>query len=209
MLFCRVKTELDLKALQYEIDSLADEQWLGHVNTRGYSGEWSVLPLRCASVHANAHPILQGFSLDAATEWVDLPHLESSPYLSSWIHQLECSVKSVRLMRLAPGSTIKPHRDNGLEWEGPDARLHLCVFSNPDVVFKVNHKIAPMAEGEFWYINAGELHEVINKGNTDRIHIVIDCEMNDWLKAQFVNLDNTPDNERSLFKTIKAIQHSL
>ena len=39
-----------------------------------------------------------------------------------------------------------------------------------------------LEEGECWYLNANLPHRVTNNSNRDRIHLVIDCEVNDWLK---------------------------
>ncbi|PSW05259.1 hypothetical protein C9I89_10810 [Photobacterium lipolyticum] len=41
-----------------------------------------------------------------------------------------------------------------------------------------------MAEGELWYLNADQEHAVYHRGKTDRIHVVVDCIANDWLRNQ-------------------------
>jgi hypothetical protein len=38
-----------------------------------------------------------------------------------------------------------------------------------------------MREGECWYL----LHCVHNRGTTDRVHLVIDCQLNPWLDEMF------------------------
>ena len=38
--------------------------------------------------------------------------------------------------------------------------------------------------GEVWYVNAVIEHSVRNNGVTDRIHLVIDCEANNWLRSK-------------------------
>ena len=37
----------------------------------------------------------------------------------------------------------------------------------------------PMGEGECWYINFNLPHRIHNRGTTDRVHLVIDCVLND------------------------------
>jgi hypothetical protein len=37
-----------------------------------------------------------------------------------------------------------------------------------------------MKEGECWYLRLSDPHSVSNKGNKDRIHLVIDIEVNSW-----------------------------
>ena len=42
-----------------------------------------------------------------------------------------------------------------------------------------------MREGETWYFNVNFFHSVTNNSPLDRIHLVIDCVVNDWLRAFF------------------------
>jgi hypothetical protein len=41
-----------------------------------------------------------------------------------------------------------------------------------------------MAPGEGWYLRLSDPHTVANRGDTDRVHLVIDARMNDWLAEQ-------------------------
>ena len=173
-------------SLQQELNALLLQDWLPHVNQRDYrqgdQGGWDVLPLRCAAEYQAAHPILQAFSIDTQEQWQDLPCLESSPAVLSVIKSLACPVKSVRLMRLHSGAEIKPHRDQGLCLEQGEARLHLPLQTNDALNFYVDEKRVPMRAGELWYINADQVHWVENKGQEARINLVIDCEVNTWLR---------------------------
>ena len=40
-----------------------------------------------------------------------------------------------------------------------------------------------MQEGECWYLDLSLPHRVQNRSNVDRIHLVVDCLLNDWLRA--------------------------
>ena len=173
-------------SLQQELNALLLQDWLPHVNQRDYrqgdQGGWDVLALRCAAEYQTAHPILQAFSISTPDHWQDLPSLESSPALCRFLQSLACPVKSVRLMRLHAGAEIKPHRDLGLSLEQGEARLHLPLQTNDALNFYVDEKRVPMRAGELWYINADQTHWVANKGVDARINLVIDCEVNSWLK---------------------------
>lgn len=173
-------------SLQQELNALLLQDWLPHVNQRDYrqgdQGGWDVLPLRCAAEYQTAHPILQAFSIATQEYWQDLPCLESSPALLSVLKSLACPVKSVRLMRLHAGAEIKPHRDLGLSLEQGEARLHLPLQTNDALNFYVDEKRVPMQAGDLWYINADQVHWVENKGQDARINLVIDCEVNTWLR---------------------------
>lgn len=169
--------------LQAEIQALLQAHWVDHVNQRDYQGGWDVLPLRCQRQHLAAHPILQGFAIvdGDGNEWENLPLLSHCSQITSVIDWLQCPVKAVRLMRLKAGATIHPHRDAGLGMEYGEARLHMPIRTSKAVEFSVGGKRVPMQAGELWYMNADQIHQVHNRGDEDRINLVIDCVANEWL----------------------------
>lgn len=188
---------LDRKAYQLRTDfkitpsiltalhALPESAWLSHVNQACYSGQWQVYPLRGLAKYSRQSPILQAFSLEEsvlADDFADYSTLMVFPDLTTFIAQLSCPVLSVRLMRLRPGATIAPHRDHGLCISQGQARLHLCLQTDPNVDFIVAGESIHMAEGELWYLNADKEHAVYHRGSIDRIHVVIDCVANDWLR---------------------------
>lgn len=180
--FSRLDMPVPLTMLQGEVSQLMTRNWHPHVNRGDYDGGWDVMPLRCQKQHVNAHPILQGFALNAATDdWDDLPVLQQCPSIQRLLNQLECPIKSVRLMRLHAGASIRPHRDRGLHLDCGEARLHVPVWTNPDVHFIVAGREMPMPAGELWYFNADEVHAVVNRSQAACTHLVIDCVANPWL----------------------------
>jgi quercetin dioxygenase-like cupin family protein len=173
---------LPTAALQDEVSRLLALSWLPHVNRGDYEGAWDVLPLRCQRQHVGAHPLLQGFAVNGpAQEWDDLPVLQACPTIRQLLSQLQCPLRSVRLMRLHAGASIKPHRDPGLHLGCGEARLHVPIWTHPDVQFVVAGRELPMQEGELWYFNADEEHSVVNRSPRARIHLVMDCLANPWL----------------------------
>jgi hypothetical protein len=36
--------------------------------------------------------------------------------------------------------------------------------------------------GSSWYLRLSDPHSVVNRGITDRVHMVIDAEVNDWVR---------------------------
>ena len=42
-----------------------------------------------------------------------------------------------------------------------------------------------LKEGECWYLNFNLPHSMINNSDIDRIHLVIDARVNDWVKDIF------------------------
>jgi hypothetical protein len=173
--------------LQAEVEQLLPQHWVAHVNKNDYQGGWDVLPIRCRAEHVDAHPILQGFAIATGENWQHLPLLDQCPHMLKLLDNIHCPLKAVRLMRLNAGAEIKPHRDEGLGIAFGEARLHLPIHTSDAVSFIVNKKIMPMRAGELWYFNADQIHEVYNCGSEDRINVVIDCVVNDWLREAIMS----------------------
>src|SRR5262249_11699756 len=57
--------------------------------------------------------------------------------------------------------------------------------TDADVAFFVDGGRVPMEAGECWYLNVNLPHRVDNRSQTDRIHLVIDCVVDDWLAGYF------------------------
>lgn len=184
--FSRLYGAMAVADLQREVTFLLTNQWVDHVNKNDYSGGWDLLPLRCRREFLDAHPVLQGFSIAAGDDWENMPILAQCPCIQSIFNKLLCPLKAARLMRLKAGAHIKPHRDPGLAMEFGEARLHVPIFTGDAVSFMVDGKKIPMNPGEIWYFNADQIHEVHNCGVEDRINLVIDCVVNDWLRTKIL-----------------------
>ncbi len=154
--------------------------WKAHFNTSHYQGEWTVLPLRTPGGKDHIVPDLMG-----EQSYADTAHMQYFPSVGSLLRSFGCPVQSVRFLNLKAGAHIKPHRDYELAFEIGEARLHFPIITNPDVTFSVEDNCLNMQPGECWYINANLTHQVSNNGSTDRVHLVIDCVVNDWLRELF------------------------
>jgi len=179
----------NVKLLQQEVMLVLENNWVNHVNTKCYRGDWDVLPIRTLKQNLEQHPILQCFSLEEEGEWINLPLIDQLPEVRKVIEFFQCEVEAVRFMRLKPYAEIKPHQDKGLAMEYGSARFHLPIFAGEQVDFTVNEKLIPMKNGELWYINADAVHSVKHIGSEDRINLVIDCQVNHWLKQQIIQVD--------------------
>jgi len=169
--------------LRRDLDALSATPWTSHFVRQNYEGDWSVIPLRCTA--GETHPIRMIYSDPTATDFVDTPFLDACPYFRAVIAAFACPVRSVRLMRLTPGSVIKEHTDLDLGVESGTARIHVPVTTHPDVEFLLNRTRVDMKEGQAWYLRLGDPHAVANRGDEDRVHLVLDLEANDWLMGFF------------------------
>ena len=114
-------------------------------------------------------------------DYTDTPLLARCPYVREVLDSLEFPLQAVRFLRLRPGSEIKTHRDLRLGFKDGEIRLHFPITTNPDVDFIVDGQRWVMGEGECWYHDFTLPHSVINRGPTDRVHLVVDGAVNDWV----------------------------
>lgn len=153
--------------------------WTDHFVTQNYEGAWSVIPLRAPA--GETHPVRMIYPDPSCTEFVDTPLLAETGCFRDVLDSIRAPLAAVRLMRLGAGSVIKEHRDYDLDIEHGIARLHVPVATNPGVEFMLNGERVVMNEGECWYLRLSDPHSVANRGAADRVHLVIDATVNDWL----------------------------
>ena len=149
-----------------------------HFNTGYHDGGWQGISLRAIDGGATrlfSDPTRRGCV-------VDTPLLQQCPAIQAALKQFECPLNEVRLLRLAPGSTIREHRDDDLRFDEGQARLHVPLITHPLVEFYVDGERVIMEAGECWYLDLSRPHRVRNASAVERIHLVIDCEVDDWLR---------------------------
>jgi len=171
----------DHQALLTEYNTLTIE-FQKHFNTGFYEGEWSGFALRKPS---NAlHDLFAGNN--QSDNYVDTSLSEKLPETNKVLNFFPCEKTSVRILKLTPGSVIKPHSDEGLNYFDGFVRLHIPIQTNPNIEFIVAGKKLVMKEGECWFADFNQTHSVCNKGENERLHLVIDLKVNDWLKELFL-----------------------
>lgn len=164
-----------------DLDALAPDEWTPHFNKQYYEGDWSGVALRApAGAHVSLYP-------DPTVEtYVDTDALERCQSVREILKEFECETDSVRFLRLGPGASIREHRDYRLSVEDGLARIHVPIKTSDAVEFYLDGKRVEMKEGEAWYLNFNLPHRVENKSSDERIHLVIDCVANEWLRSFFV-----------------------
>ena len=176
--YIKLPIGFDVTKLKADHSRLSTSDWIAHFNTYYYEGDWSVVPLRSIggiSDHIYPDP--------AKTEFEDTAILSRCPYYQEVLATFKCPLLSARLLRLGAGSSIREHQDFNLGYEDGEIRFHIPVLTNPGVEFYLDGERIAMNEGECWYLNFNLHHKVQNNGNTDRVHLVIDCVVNEWVDS--------------------------
>jgi quercetin dioxygenase-like cupin family protein len=188
MLPDRLKLDLcfDAVALQADLKSLQAGSWTSHYVKRNYEGDWSVIGLRGPATAT--HPIKMIYADPVCTEFADYPVLDQCPSIRAVLGTFACPLRAARLMKLAAGSRIKEHTDLDLDAECGMARLHIPIVTNSHVEFWLNGTRVNLNEGECWYLRLSDPHSVVNNGTNDRVHLVVDAEVNGWLREKLHSL---------------------
>ncbi|MDN3658243.1 aspartyl/asparaginyl beta-hydroxylase domain-containing protein [Ferruginibacter paludis] len=185
--YSRIKQRFDVQQMQEEVNRLEANFWKPHYNEKHYEGSWTILPLRSLNGSIENNIAIHSCSLQTNMQYEDTTLLNDCPYLASVLNYFKCEKMSVRLMNLNAGASIKEHSDYEMSLEEGEARFHIPVLTNSDVAFFIEEEQIPMDEGECWYLNLSLRHRVNNSGATNRIHLVIDCKVNNWVKGLINN----------------------
>lgn len=184
--FRRLPLRFDAAALKADLAHLAEADWTVHFNTPYHDGGWTGIGLRAVGGDARV--------LYAApeAECRDTALLAACPHIAGALAQFRCRLDSVRLLRLAAGGTIREHCDDRLGLAHGAARLHIPLATNPEVEFYLDGVRVRMEAGECWYLDLSLPHRVQNLGTSERIHLVLDCAVDDWLLALIESGDSGP-----------------
>ncbi|MBI3704885.1 MAG: aspartyl/asparaginyl beta-hydroxylase domain-containing protein [Rhizobiales bacterium] len=179
----RLPLAFEPAGLAADMANFSQGAWIAHFVTQNYDGDWSVIALRGPA--GATHPVQMIYSDPSRSDYEDTPMLAGSPYFRQVLAAFACPLQAVRLMRLAPGSTIKEHHDNDLSFEQGMVRIHIPVVTNTEVDFRLNGTRVAMPAGSCWYLRLSDPHSVANRGVSERVHLVIDAAVNDWVTALF------------------------
>lgn len=185
----------DAARMQAEVAGLTDAEWTPHYNERDYEGEWTGVALRSSGGRDGwLFPRPPG-----GAPYANTPSLARRPYLREVLATFQCPMENARLLRLHAGSSILEHTDHALGYQDGLARLHVPIFTNPDVTFFLDGEPVPMRAGECWYLDFNRPHRVDNRSTEHRVHLVIDCVVDDWLTGVFADAGFVPPKAEPVF----------
>src|SRR5271154_2593346 len=175
----RLPFTFDAGLLARDLDGLSAVGWTEHFVRQNYDGDWSVIALRGKA--GATHPVMMIYSDPTCTDFEDSPMLAACRYFRQVLDTFQAPLRAVRLMRLTPGSVIKEHTDLDLSFEEGTVRIHVPVVTNTGVEFYLNRSRVVLDVGSAWYLRLSDPHSVVNRGSSDRVHMVIDASVNDWV----------------------------
>ncbi|MEZ5015941.1 MAG: aspartyl/asparaginyl beta-hydroxylase domain-containing protein [Flavipsychrobacter sp.] len=179
--YIKLPFHFDTAPMLAEINNVK-ETWLPHYNSQGYTGEWTALPLRTIGGTTDQHT---AEAMGSNSGFEDTALLAHCPEVQQCIDTLQCEKLGIRVLNLRPEATIKEHRDFDLCYEEGEIRIHIPLQTNDQVSFLLEGEQMTINEGECWYMNFDLPHTLSNNGKTDRLHLVIDCVVNEWITNLF------------------------
>ena len=171
----------DAGRLAADLARVEPGDWVPHFNRGYYEGDWSAVALRSIGGSArriNPAPV-------PVEEHADTPLMARFPYFREVAAAFHMPLRTVRLLRLGARSSILEHRDEYLGYEDGQVRFHIPVVTSPLVEFRLAGHRLDMAPGETWYADFNHPHSVRNRADIDRVHLVIDGFVNDWVHDVF------------------------
>ncbi|HEX7781493.1 MAG TPA: aspartyl/asparaginyl beta-hydroxylase domain-containing protein [Sphingobium sp.] len=151
----------DVPRLQDEVAALPKDAWVPHPD--GLPGNSAA---RLISADGGDTDAVHGQMLP--TRW-----LAAMPYLRQVLAGFGVVWGRSRLMRLAPGANVPEHADINYHWH-TRVRLHIPIFTWPEVRFHCDGESVHMAAGEAWIFDNWRRHHVENGADGERVHLVAD-----------------------------------
>jgi hypothetical protein len=110
--------------------------------------------------------------------YVPLPGRPLPPAIQQAVEELDLGgeTKRILLRKLAPRQGMPPHVDDWMPEELDWHRFQLPLISHPDIKMRwpedgVEIHLEP---GNLYEVRFDRLHEIVNKGDVERIHLQID-----------------------------------
>jgi hypothetical protein len=101
----------------------------------------------------------------------------SIEYTTKTISELtnsNCSILRFIITNLPANTIVDKHKDKANSFKLYN-RVHIPIITNNNVLFTVGEETINMPAGEIYEINNNnQLHGVVNNGNEDRLHIILD-----------------------------------
>ena len=159
--FLKLPVRFDPATLEREVRALPASAWVPHAT--GFPGNEAV---RLVTVGGQPTDAFEG-------PMRPTPNLAACPYIEEVMAELGGVWGRSRLMGLGVGAEVPEHVDCHYHWR-THLRVHVPVITNPQVAFTCGGETIHMAPGECWVFDSFRWHEVHNRGDERRIHLVLD-----------------------------------
>ena len=146
------------------------ENYKGRKNTGGVASAYSdTIPLIYSPNHKSKELVYH----DHFETFAD--YIDSVVQIATMVLGV-VSPHQAMLTRLRAGMEIGRHKDKG-ELTSRTHRIHVPIVTNESCIFTIEEESRHLRAGEIWMIdNVDRFHSVINGGQENRIHLIIDVK---------------------------------
>lgn len=172
--FKLVEASVDPEPFLTEIDSVEDA-WLGATGRQekiAVQREALAIPLRGLRKSA-----INGRKRRDVQESRWTTGSKRFPFARSYLEKVATRLNSVpgraKIVCLPAGKRVYPHIDRGAYYRAHN-RYHLVLKSTSGSWLKTEEEEIRMKEGELWWFDNDRMHEAMNDGDEDRVHMIFD-----------------------------------
>lgn len=109
--------------------------------------------------------------------------LNRLPVLKQLLEGFGFDIMASRLLKLQPGCYLHEHRDYVYLEQVPRFRLHVPIVTNPNAHIVMPGSAIHLTRGNLWKLNPhSAIHSACNFGSEPRIHLMLDCYVNEALQ---------------------------
>jgi hypothetical protein len=163
----------DFESLLAQTVQFNDDDWENYKGRKNTGG--------VASAYSDTIPLIYSPN-DKSKELVYHDHFETFANHIDLVVEIATMVLGVvaphqaMLTRLRAGTEIGRHKDKG-ELTSKTHRIHIPIITNESCIFTVEEERRHLRAGEIWMIdNVDRFHSVVNSGQENRIHLIIDVK---------------------------------
>jgi hypothetical protein len=171
----------DVQQLKADLGRIHEDEWQPHYNEQDYGGQWRGVALRSVGGASNQLVVPIGTT---ASSFTDTDVLVRCAYFREVLAAFRSPIKAARVLSLSPVSYVREHSDPGLDYEAGEMRIHVPIQSSADVEAGVEFYLAGqrlhLNEGGCYYLNVSLPHRIANRSFLERVHLVIDIDVDEW-----------------------------
>ncbi|MDJ0896086.1 MAG: aspartyl/asparaginyl beta-hydroxylase domain-containing protein [Alphaproteobacteria bacterium] len=97
----------------------------------------------------------------------------AAQFLREFAREQDSMLGRAKIVCLPAGRRVYPHIDRG-EYYLVRNRFHFVLRSSHGSWLKAGDEEIRMREGELWWFDNNQMHEALNDGDQDRIHMIFD-----------------------------------
>lgn len=172
--FRLIRTNLDLSAFIAEIQARPQdwEAMMGRQNKIKVQRETRSIPLR--GMRKSMQGDRKGRDVHPS-RWTTTSQCYPAfrRFLEDLAIELDGTLGRAKIVCLPAGHKVYPHIDRGEYYQFRD-RYHLVLKSSLGSWLKTGDEAIRMREGELWWFDNKQMHEALNDGEEDRIHLIFD-----------------------------------